>query len=474
MMRHRSLAIWLLAVCLFVCSACAPQTHGGTERSLLRAQEANAAEEAAPETNEESPVTDETAGKAPVIDEVTGKIRLTLAGIRLSELGWDYLTEQFNAQSEQYIVELRDYYAGDFDAGNWDKDMISRLQADIEDAKTRLHTDLIVGNMPDMLVFDGLSPLIYLGKGMLLDLDPYVAADADVSSEDFLCWNALHEYGGLYIMAKQFIVKTLACSQDFYAAHKGWTIADYLEIERSLRDNQQMIYAMSHEEFLTQMSGQYLAKALDMKNAACDFDNPEFVSILNGALSCGQYESPDYAGTPVPQRLEAGELMCCLTGLDHPSDVTFDRVRGGRQLSYIGWPTVDGSLGANAALYGDIGAFSSTACPEGCWEFIKFAVTREAVSTYEYYGSPVYAPLMREQVAKRNEDGGKYTTATEEDVAAYIAAAEACPAMAYRDESVMDIIERECAPMFAGDVTPEEAARNIQSRVSLYMVEQYS
>ena len=157
MMRHRSLAIWLLAVCLFVCSACAPQTHGGTERTLLQAQEANAAEEAALETNEESPVTDETAGKAPVIDEVTGKIRLTLAGIRLSELGWDYLTEQFNARSEQYIVELRDYYAGDFDAGNWDKDMISRLQADIEDAQTRLHTDLIVGNMPDMLVFDGLK-----------------------------------------------------------------------------------------------------------------------------------------------------------------------------------------------------------------------------------------------------------------------------------------------------------------------------
>lgn len=146
-------------------------------------------------------------------------------------------------------MELRDYYAGDFDGGNVDKDTISRLRSDIEDAKTRLHTELIVGKLPDMLVFDQLSPLLYLGKGLLLDLDPYVAQDKDVSGEDFLCWNALHEYGGLYILAKQFIVETLMCSQDFYAAHRGWSIADYLSIEQSLRGDQQMIYYMSQDEF---------------------------------------------------------------------------------------------------------------------------------------------------------------------------------------------------------------------------------
>ena len=453
-MKRRLFALALImALCLSACSSGKP------------AQEAAKQETAAPQ---------EPAKTAePALDEETGKIKLTLAGIRLSDYGWDHLAEQFNAQSEKYEVELRDYYAGDFDGGNVDKDTISRLRSDIEDAKTRLHTDLIVGKMPDLLVFDQLSPLTYLGKGMLLDLDPYVAADADVSAEDFLCWNALHEYGGLYILAKQFIVETLMCSQDFYAAHRGWTIADYLAVEQSLRDDQQMIYFMSQEEFLTQMGGQYLKKALDLQNASCDFDNEEFIGILNGALSCGQYEALDYAGTPVGKRMEAGELMCCATWLDDPADVTFDRVQSGKQLAYIGWPTVDGSVGSSAALYGAISAFSSTACPEGCWEFIKFAVTREAAATYEYWGSPVYAPLMREQVAKRNEEGGKYTTATEEDVEAYIAAAAACPAMGFRDENITDIITRETAPMFAGDITPEDAARNIQSSVSLYMTEQY-
>ena len=441
-----------------------------------------AAQEAAgPETTPPASAAQEKTGAAPqepaktaepVIDAATGKKKLILAGIRLSDYGWDFLAEQFNAQSEDYIVELRDYYAGDFDGGNVDKDTISRLRSDIEDAKTRLHTDLIVGKLPDMLVFDQLSPLLYLGKGLLLDLDPYVAQDKDVSGEDFLCWNALHEYGGLYILAKQFIVETLMCSQDFYAAHRGWSIADYLSIEQSLRGDQQMIYYMSQDEFLTQMGGQYRKKALDLQNASCDFDNGEFLGILNGALSCGQYEALDYAGTPIGKRMEAGELMCCATWLDDPADVTFDRVQSGKQLSYIGWPMVDGSVGSSAALYGAISALSSTACPEGCWEFVKY-VLQHGANAFEP-GSPIYAPLMYEQVAQRNETtAGKYTTATQEDIDAYIAAVQACPAMGFRDESITDIITRETAPMFAGDITPEEAARNIQSSVSLYMVEQY-
>ena len=411
-------------------------------------------------------------GKSPDIDEATGKIRLTLAGVNMRTYGWDALAEQFNAQSENYIVELRDYYTGDFvDDGTSAPDDMEQYRAELADAKTRLHTDLIVGKMPDMIVFDSLSPLTYLGKGLLLDLDPYLEADAEISLEDILCWDALHEYGGLYILAKQFVVETLMCSQDFYDAHRGWTVTDYLEIEKGLRSDQQMIYYMSPEEFLTQMGGQYLAKALDLENAACNFDNPEFIGILNGALECGQYEALDYAGRPVGKRMEDGELMCCATWLDDPADVTFDRVQSGRRLAYIGWPTTDGGCGSVAALYGDISAFASTACPEGCWEFLKYVL--QSGDDPVYYGKTIYAPRMREETAQRNAAGGKYTTASSEDIAAYIAAANACRCLGYRDENVMGILQEECAPLLRGEGTAEDTAKRIQSRVSLYMTEQY-
>ena len=417
-------------------------------------------------------VSDGNSSDTPAPDETPGKITLTLAGVGMRAYGWDRLAEAFNAQSEDYIVELRDYYAGSFvDDGTGVPYDMEQYRADLADAKTRLHTALIAWKTPDMLVLDGLSPLTYLGKGLLLDLDPYAEADADISPEDILCWDALHEYGGLYILARQFVVETLMCSQAFYDAHRGWTVADYLEIEQGLRADQQMIYYMSPEEFLTQMGGQYLTKALDLAHASCDFDNPEFIAILNGALACRQYEALDYAGTPAGVRMEQGELICCAVWLDRPSSVTFDRVQAGTQLAYIGWPTADGSCGSVAALYGDISAFASTSCPEGCWEFLKYVLQNGADPVY--FGSPVYAPRMREQTAQQNADGGKYTTASEADIEAYIAAARACPAMAYRDEAVMTIIQEECAPLLRGEEPAADAAKRIQSRASLYMTEQY-
>ena len=80
---------------------------------------------------------------------------------------------------------------------------------------------------------------------------------------------------------------------------------------------------------------------------------------------------------------------------------------------------------------------------------------------------------MRTQVAERNVDAGKYTQATPEDVEAYIAAARACRILGYRDEAVMDILLNECAPMLRGEITPDETASRIQSRVSMYMAEKY-
>lgn len=471
-MKRRLFAVLLLLAVLL--SGCGERATPVEREDVSAPVESETAAAPVEDERPAAPADKTAAGtKTPVIDEASGKTVLTLAGIRLQDYGWDALAAQFNAQSADYTVQLRDYFTGELvEPGSVPgEDEMARYRADLADAKTRLHTELIAGNAPDMIVFDALSPLPYLGKGMLLDLDPYLAADASISQADVLGWDALHEYGGLYVLARQFVVETLMCSQAFYDAHSGWTVADYLEIERGLRDDQQMIYFMSPEEFLTQMGGGYLAAALDLQAGTCDFDNAEFIGILNGALSSGQYAALDYAGRPVSWRLEAGELMCCATWLDAPSSVTFDRVQGGKTLAYIGWPTADGSCGSVLQLYGDVGAFAATASPEGCWEFIKYVLKNGADAVY--YGSPLYAPLMREQVALRNESAGQYTTATEEDVQAYIAGAQACRAMGYRDESVMEILQTECAPMLRGEATPEQTAKNIQSRVSLYMAEQY-
>lgn len=451
------IACLLLAAVLL--TACSPQTQPDAT-----------AEPPAAAASDSSPAG--TPVKAPDIDEATGKIRLTLASIRMGGSGWQELAEGFNAQSDSYIVELKDYYTGDESSDFSDLDQLS---TDLADAKTRLHTELIAGKLPDMLAFDSLSPLPYLAKGLLLDLDPYLAADEELSAEELLCWNALHEYGGLYILGRSFYVDTLACTQEFYEAHKNWTIPEYLEVEAGLHSGQQMIYTMSPEDFLTQMGGQYLTKALDLEHAVCDFDNPEFISILNGVLAAGAYELSEEVETPAAKRVENGQLICCAVWLDAPRQVAYDRNDGGRRLAYLGWPTADGSCGSVVNLSGAISAFAETASPEGCWEFIKYAVTHDAGGMFAGFGSPLYLPLLQKSVEEWNTDPLLIPElqVTDEDMTVYLDAVNAAPAMAYRDEAVMTIMQEECAPLLRGEGTAADAAKRIQSRASLYMTEQY-
>ena len=423
----------------------------------------------------EAVLTENSAGQteaaAPVVDEKSGKIRLTLAGIRMDDTGWRALADGFNAQSEQYVVELRDYSAGAADMPA----APDQLRQELADAETRLNTELTAGNHPDMLAFDWLSPLPYIGKELLLDLDPYAQAGGVLNKESVLCWDALHEYGGLYLMAQRFYVDTLSCTQEFYEAHRGWTIADYLEIEKALPEGRQMIYTMSPELFLTQMGGRYLSRALDLAHASCDFDNEDFIGILDAALRAGEYALSEETETSTAKQMESGRLMCCADWLDGPEKIAIDRNDGGARLAYIGWPTTDGSCGSTANLRGVIGALAQSPCPEGCWEFIQYTVTHGTDAVYSGFGSPVYLPLVYEAAAEWNADPLLIPELqiSQDDLDAYLNAVNAAPVMGFVDESVMEIIQMECAPMLQGESTPEETAARIQSRVSLYMAEQY-
>ena len=191
--------------------------------------------------------------------------------------------------------------------------------------------------------------------------------------------------------------------------------------------------------------------------------------------TAGQYELSEEVETPTAKQMQAGRLMCCAEWLDAPSQVAIDRNDGGQQLDYIGWPTVDGSCGSVVNLSGTISAFATTGSPEGCWAFIQYVVTHASDAAFAGFGSPLYRPLLQKAVGEWNADPliAPEIRVTEEDLTVYLDAVNAAPAMAFTDESVMQIIQEECAPLLRGEGTAEDAARRIQSRASLYMTEQY-
>ena len=411
----------------------------------------------------------------PASDVTAEPVTLKLAGIDITGEPIDAMVKAFNQAQDAIVIELTDYGT---EFGPEEKDRAASL----------LTTEILAGNRPDLIYFPDLqfwgtgtinllSPLPFIGQGLLLDLDPYVAQDPDLHAEDILIWDALHQYGGLYLVSDLFSVQTVVCAPSFYADHAGWTIAEYLELEAALPDGYEMMDAMNPAYFLLGIGSRYMQKALDLEHAACDFDNAEFIALLDSATKVREYKA-EWEGKGVCALMMDGTLMGCYTDVQGSWSIAFDRTEAGRTepMAYIGWPTPDGSGGSDIHLLGSLGVMADTAHKDACWQFVKYMIMHPG---YNYdmevrnQGFPLYIPAMPEN-PETLTDPNRLFEPLQSDADAFRALAAQCTTMSFYDDAVMDIILEEAQELLAGNVTAAETAKNIQERASLYMLEQYS
>lgn len=462
-------AALILAVSFSGCTrTAAPEPQGQTEESENgEATGVNQAPEAVSENTSEPVETGEATGgvnQAPeAVSENTTepaetgeKTELILCGIGLEGTAIQSIINDFNRSSSSCFVVLKDYY--------------TEVES-LDQAFMRMQTEALSGGAADLICFEGISPLQWIAAGLLLDLDTFISADAEIQAEDLLIWDALHEYGGMYLCAPAFYVETLSCSADTLRAHEGWTIEEYLQVEKQLGANQDMTYGMTPAEFIRHIGGRYLRTALDLQNATCDLTTEEFRSVLNGTVQTGEYEASYDPNKNVPQRIISGDLICCYVRLTSGAEVAFDRYRCGETLSYIGWPTPDGSNGYDVTLSLPVGISAGTANQEACWTFIKYLLQHPYLENSSS-GTPTYAPLLDTQLRILNENKLPYET-TMEDISIVTDLARSCKTMSFYDETALEIIMEEAAGLVQNQIDMDTAIDRIQSRVSLYMSEQY-
>lgn len=389
-----------------------------------------------------------------------GKITLVLGGIGIQNGQLASLVNDFNAESTKYTVVIEDYGAN----------TQSRDQA-----KTVMQTKLLAGDAADLYFFrsDILSPLPLIKAGLLYDLDPLLASDTELSAEDIVPWNALHEYGGLYLLSPTFGIEALSCSQQTQQLYTDWTIAEYLALEKSLQPDQDMIYYMNPSNFVEKIGGRYLRGAIDYEHAQCNLNTPEFREILQSALDAGRYDGGYNPEKNVPQRILDGDLICCYVGLSSALEVSFDRYRCGQTLHYVGWPTPDGSNGLDIKLMTPLGVSASTACPEGCWEFLKYLVLHPWME-YSADGTPIYAPLLKNNLdVLKGLDVPYAEITTFDDVQVIVELANTCKTMDFYDTTALSVILEVLGELESGSIDLDTALDRMQSKLSLYLMEQY-
>ena len=368
----------------------------------------------------------------------------------------------FNARSADICVELVDLTEGGL--------------TDAE-ALTRLSTQLIAGEGPDMLAFrnGALSPFPYLRKGMLRDLEQDVEADPDIDLDDIWTAGAIwRDCGGLYLLAADFSIETRLGLRETFGDTDGWSFDAYLALARATPPDRMVMYNLTREYFFREAVSRYLRQTMDWRAGTCDFESPDFIRLLEACRD--MRETPEDPNNMVfgSNLMADGFMATELVMLNRVTDLARSTRRVGKPISVIGFPTPDGSCGTDMGM-NPVGVLTITKHPAACWAFLKDWLLHPSAI-------PAYDPLLREDFLEAKSDTPKVEegffdtsltpplTDAEEQIFYHLL--EAIEHTTLCDETAMGIIREEAAGFFAGQRGAEETARLIQSRMSLYISEQ--
>lgn len=426
---------------------------------------------------------------------VTTKTELTLACF-----GLDYnLRSQivkFNKSNPDYRIVVKDYseYAtdDDYNAG-----------------LTKLNTELISGNVPDILVNGTELPIgQYAAKGLLEDLWPYLDADPEYSRDKLMTQplNAAQTDGKLYRLPIDFGVTTAVGLGKVVGEYTTWTLADVNDALSKLPEGATVFNKYyTQAEMLKYCIAMNAENFMNWQDGTCSFDSDEFRALLefvkpfpaeyDWQSDAEEYES-DYT------RLKNGKQLLYPTSISDFDSIYYMFATLDHDVRFIGFPREDGSSGNafNASCTLSI----STACRDksGAWAFIRstlsndyqeniwnypivksvFEAKAQEAMTQEYEtdadgnqildddGNPI--PISTGGMSYGDEPMIELYAVTQEQYDAVMALIDSTTSFVDYDQNVLSIISDEAAGYFAGSKTVEEASKLIQSRVSLYIQEQ--
>lgn len=404
---------------------------------------------------------------------------------------------RFNRRHPDVRVEIVDYsqYA---DANSEEEAM---------DGLSKLTTEIMAGNMPDLLALQTLPYEQLAAKGLLEDLYPWIDGDAELSREDFIpsVLQASEMDGKLYQVSPGFSVITLIGSPDVVGEHSGWT---FDELEAALATMPEgctpLDPNMSRDSVLMMCLFVDMESYVNWPDASCDFENEDFYKLLQ---FCARFPAePDYSADNgnVTGRISAGKQMLMDTSISSLDEISYNDQYFGGSCSYVGYPTRSGS---GSVLMLSNGYAMSAGCEnkEAAWEFLRMFLEPEYQR--QQYNLPLRRDVLDEQIQaaaieyekdekgeyRLDEEGNRIPVSrggmgmsdeygnmvefelyglTDEQIDRFMKVIESADKSVDLNTRIYSIVREEASAFFAGQKSPEEVAKLIQTKVSLYLGEQ--
>lgn len=435
--------------------------------------------------HEESPKNVELVIVEPDADlNLLNRETIIVGGIGLSDnLYFDYLKYMYNSSQNEYLVVLDDY------------DSRQIVDESMEVFQAELIQDFNQGNTPDVY-FGSFFNYNYFGQnGSVVNLVPLFESDDSISLNDI-----------------QPCVRNMITNSDgtCYQIMAGYYINGFVALEDSFDTNcisasellelpdQTCLYRGETANFLLANSIIYSLQQIGEQNlslyGSSDIRSDQLLTLLDYAITYG--ESPNsyssisamYVDVLNQDVLMADDAFM----FSQISIIRADRNCNGERLSYIGYPSIFGSVHlANPEMLMAIS--SSTEHLEACWDFIKCALSEEMqIEMMASYNQryPVVTSVLDNYIDSiRNYDSisadSNYLRAvnnlclsednaiTDLDLEVYRLFGESVDTLIVRDFGLRTIIEDELAEYYSSGKPIEEIAESMSLRINLYYQENY-
>ena len=366
---------------------------------------------------------------------------------------------RFNHTDPEYRVEIRPMlYAG-------------------EQERDRMLIQLATGSDLDLLDTSFL-PDNALDGGVLTDLLPLIDADPELSREDFIqpLLAAMLRNGGLYEYTSRFTLLTMSTHPALFPGRENWTVDTIKSLIAAHPEMDPLWHSYDRELLLTLFAWAATAEFIDWESGVCRFDSPAFVHWLELLKML-----PDGA-----QYSEEAKLL--KVDYDYAFNAGFgERYELKDDYVITGFPEAEGTgsfylklglspsamrrtMGSNTR----VGILASGQNQDGAWRFVKTLMQNRQGSISDgisvlrdEFEREVDAAVTNTRDARFGIDN--YNT---DDAARLREQVYGTTKLVHADEELLQVIRSEAKAFFAGQKSAEEAARQIQSRLSIYVAEQ--
>ncbi|MDE7261411.1 MAG: hypothetical protein K2N78_05030, partial [Oscillospiraceae bacterium] len=346
------------------------------------------------------PATFSLARLAPAGEEaLAGRTVLTLATLGMSSETRARVLE-FNRTNSQYRIEVRDYSE-------------YNVPGSVSAGLTKLNTEILAGNMPDLLdVSDSLPLRRYAARGMLEDLWPFIESDPDLGRAGVMerVLEADEIGGKLCRVFPRFALETAAGAPDLVGEKTGWTLEELkAALAKQPADCGVIGAGETKSSILESLFADILDRFVDWGAGTASFDSQEFREILEFCNTFPAQARDAGEDLDAYTRVARGEQLLLPVYLNDLSSIQIYRALFGGGVSFVGYPS---SQRTGVRFIVDGGIALSSACEDkvGAWSFLRQALLPRTAETFA-----LDFPVNRADFEKEAQESMKVEYVTDED-----------------------------------------------------------